>query len=1379
MFVNKIGNRYNNVNFQGYKVVTDSVGKTMFHFTFSYDYDNKAGNKLYIEFFDVGENLNNYGGIEPKNYDNADRKQLTKEGVFVEKSKLRRAYRLVECAPDGRVLHIFADSGNQYRFDGKEVIPNDPNKQGEFNVINVKGATSATHTQSMQIIPDSTYPEYKLYDYKSGKPGEIYVDKSVIEKQRWLDRSHSNMSGGNVAGVMKANREIAEMGADVLNTTPFTNGGIFSHSYSNINNNAIDESKGTPEDFANFVREKFVNGTKSVYDATLTSENLKGIHFQYMLRWLYELGVDSLESSQIVDEFFMFNAIPLLNMPFQYGILPKNALQYMNARYVNTPDIPVEGADGKISFVKNPQYDPDRNPQWQVYDKRYYSEAEVNDRTKILKPNDNPSSDGNVLGGKRSDQTGYAYDEGLTLKDWEEIKANMLRNQERNIPWYSTENLKTSRFTVGTVTQGVDTWDNNSDLARAYNVVTAVIEQKLQQIKDKDVADNARARFQRGVKQSLSTKLESLRYNLQKEIDIVKLTYAQSAEQIKSEKDLNRLIAEGKMSPKVRFTDEQIENIREGNWYKAEPWGQYDRNDTTVKALMKYPLDSINLANNTLGVLSSTYLAARGVDDDTVTKTRFELMQMGNPQVDFEHGRTYNELNNFYNNELRLLTDEVINSLNEKLPEKLIDEDGEYTEYGEYIVNLIAPEIVKFAVLKALGKEHCDVKMLENGDLTYDYSEIKDNTSLRQLGIDAKTPKEEALKLISKLKEVNLANNENISLLTESFMKKLEGTSVEGFRMIDAITKEFPVTIMRLDALKDTVDWDAVRALIAGYDTTIEDLVSVIKSIVEVVKSVNENIPLVPEFTDFGELQRHIGGSRFADQDDVIAYIMNKTGLNSEMGYSFFFDNLSSGNIWNLKDAFRNLIYKHDPDYVRSLVSFIGNHDKPRMATLYALNMGIFNTKDMTTDYDDNSRKHNQYVREVAMKIMHKVDSLDELSPEIRDNLNNPDYFKSVNPRALAMSELIRRSINEAEIDISNEEKALLYQAIADMTDGNYMGHGDAVKNSVEREIYKQIYGARDIEHNIHSIIDQAIYLAGLNNSNIAERFKDAAFREEFETKISRKALGPAMNKLAAIMEFSAALPGISTMYYGDNQGMTGYEDECRNPNLQNRNPMFDIENMPDGPMKEWHKEIMAKFEKGMQLRSAIGVDPINDGCCYELSAKGGDDKEINSVFTYLAHSDKGSVISILNYNGLGGENAQEKEVNYIAFPKDKHTSLPVGTILYNSQDPEDNSKYIVQYNEQEQEYRLYNEAYKQPIRLKDWTLVLTTTNVNETLNKIEEKANELMAQDLEVKKDASASKLGIKDVVPAVLVAACAAIGRRVGAKHLKEITSKLNRIA
>ena len=111
--------------------------------------------------------------------------------------------------------------------------------------------------------------------------------------------------------------------------------------------------------------------------------------------------------------------------------------------------------------------------------------------------------------------------------------------------------------------------------------------------------------------------------------------------------------------------------------------------------------------------------------------------------------------------------DKIFEKLNQSSNEKLIDEQGEYTEYGEYVINLIAPSIAKYAFLKSLTGDKLKTKILPNGEITYDYRDIKEHTSLKTLGINGANPLDEAEQLLNLFEITEAQNEQNIYTLQD------------------------------------------------------------------------------------------------------------------------------------------------------------------------------------------------------------------------------------------------------------------------------------------------------------------------------------------------------------------------------------------------------------------------------------------------------------------------------------------------------------------------------------------------------------------------------------------------------------------------------------
>ena len=100
-------------------------------------------------------------------------------------------------------------------------------------------------------------------------------------------------------------------------------------------------------------------------------------------------------------------------------------------------------------------------------------------------------------------------------------------------------------------------------------------------------------------------------------------------------------------------------------------------------------------------------------------------------------------------------------------------------------------------------------------------------------------------------------------------------------------------------------------------------------------------------------------------------------------------------------------------NYIKNLYTFIGNHDKARVAHFFALNMGQFYASFSPFDGSKADFERNKWAREQALMRLAGVDAVADMPLEFRLNVNNPEYFMTVSPRAIAMSTLLNDAINQ------------------------------------------------------------------------------------------------------------------------------------------------------------------------------------------------------------------------------------------------------------------------------------------------------------------------------------------------------------------------------
>ena len=71
------------------------------------------------------------------------------------------------------------------------------------------------------------------------------------------------------------------------------------------------------------------------------------------------------------------------------------------------------------------------------------------------------------------------------------------------------------------------------------------------------------------------------------------------------------------------------------------------------------------------------------------------------------------DVKSIFQNEIKDFADKIIKKVDSASDEKLLDKNGDYTEYGEYVMELVGKEITKYAMLKALAGDKLKTKLLK------------------------------------------------------------------------------------------------------------------------------------------------------------------------------------------------------------------------------------------------------------------------------------------------------------------------------------------------------------------------------------------------------------------------------------------------------------------------------------------------------------------------------------------------------------------------------------------------------------------------------------------------------------------------------------------
>lgn len=1178
MFINKI-NGISQLGFKGYQHVKNDNGESVFKFNYPYDSEKEVctieiykavPNEKYnyqisenpiktIELKPQGVdvNLNNIPELDRNDafaYKVIRRNKVTGEvlysgadtGVKMQKNGDEYVFQLKQ---DKASASVKGENGREYGYELLRYGDEDYEGNFQYTLVSRKGTTPIIQGPAYLIMPDSYKPGYKYKGFGDEEVGSFYYDKEHQLKSENVIKSFSNRYGGSLAGIDASIPELAKKGYKRLFLTPVANGDdISSHSYWNKNNFQVATTMGNAENLASVMRNAFKHGMNLVNDDTLTSEGLEGIHFQYALRW----------AEKNPQTYYWFRMNSLKNTNLGLGVLP-DRMDTVSHRVVNAPYIYEKQENGTYKAVENPEYSSDKPTYIQIYDRTQVSENQEKDLDKVIRVYDNLVS-GNELDKIDYRDTLMAYTFQIDPKEYSnrikivnELNSKFGKNIDIKSAMGTVVACDFSNFRFTKNSDGMGTWDANNDMVKMNYQVSGSDEKQLQSIKDPVERDYERKMIIRGTKEVQDMALQVGRYWTGKNRDILNLYIAKTIGKAKSSNDIKNLIKHGELPKEAFLSEAEVSNILNGQ-YQLALKGVLNKNDVTVKALMKMPLDALELGEDTLGVLSTSYFSNRATSDETLGMTRFELMKQKNPHLVEPYAKNYEKVNDLFSGELCNFADNVIKKVNELSDEPLIDNNGNYTEYGEYVIELIGADITKYAMLKAVGGESFESKIITkdgSNEVTYNYEKLKNATSLNALGIKAHEPEAEAAQLTNKIKKgLQSLDANDVNFLADSIVKRIAATDTSSFRLAEAIFNKSGLGLdHRLDAAKDVMDIDEVRN--KGYDVNdaTDDLINFWSRFVNTVKQENPNSYIVAEVTDIPDLVRETTGTdvypndgrtnlaskKFNGEPDLMSKFYNETGINSEAGYSYFYTDLlanfsrafEEGHVsCATHDAFKNrfdlLIRTRGVDFIRNLYNFIDNHDKPRMIGCMALDLDLFYN---TGDKSNNMRQALQLLSGSKSKLDMPVEFL------FVDGEHN-DYQRTIGTRAVAMSKLLSDVLNDDLKDvIPEQDRNDISAALVDLANGNYL----VDSNNVDYRAIK-IKELDSTASALNSMLDMAVK-HGLNISDDE--------RKNLVSEILKKAESADLSKYAV---------------HGDFDWSYGLSDEQRKSNANAAVDFFGVE---------------------------------------------------------------------------------------------------------------------------------------------------------------------------------------------------------------------------
>lgn len=1192
------------LSFKGHQHEKTEDGNEAYRFNCLYD-RNKYNCE--VEFFKVGQDKKHNFFIEKGCNGSMEpfyRAEVGEKGVQIDASydlELEKnepfAYRFVLTTKEGN--HKSYPQSDGFTLEGCSVI--------------TRRGTSVTKQGPMYLaIADSFAPGYVYAGFNDPDTGKIKGMETAEDKQKVADmvrnshRTFSNTVGGTMAGIEVKVPELRKAGNKRIITCPLKGGdNASSHKYWNENNFLIAGGLGNINNYNSLQRTAFKHGMNLVDDGTFTSEGLQGIHFQRAIKWM--------DPDNKPDEYYMFRMSGLQDDSLGLGVVPEN-YKNMRLKVVNGVSDYVKQSNGQYKIVENKDYDPKQPTYIQLYDDTMVSDEQRNDKTHVIKSYDKVNTD-NLLAANTHDDTPVPYtfeahnpyELDRNIKSINEVNA-MRGGSERidlNSPagamfMGSLSGIKIAEKEEG----GFVCWDANTDMVK-LNYFTSNYDDELL-ASEKDPAKRAieMDKYRRANYQVQDMTLAAGRYwtrqvrNNHNEY-VAKTIGEISADPSKVHKRIESILnsqnPEKPVLPEdVRVSKAVVENVLNGDYNMREKLDNYD--DIVNSAIMDLPLDSIEFANDTAAALSSPYISKRSPDKDHLGQSRFDAMNDDTYKVPKKYEKTYNKMNEVYTKDIKNFADKVLKQVNENSKEKLFDENGKVTEYGQYVIPLVAGDIAKYAFVKSMMPS-VGAKVIEGGEIAYDYDKMRDEGTLRNIGINGDSQENEADQIISKIsKGVRNLKDSDTDFVAKSINKRIKNTNANSFKLAEVMVDRSGLGLdWRLDAAKDVADMDSVRNIDQTFDKAWDNVVKFWGNFVDVVKEENPNSYLVAEITDVGKLI----GSQTKDKSEIIydsenkamSALFNVAGITSEANYSYFFDGITSmfgydftngrdnvgnsddGRIGKIEDSLSRFV-KNPIDYQRNSYVFASNHDKPRMIHFLSMDMSLYHS-DLKPGKDQD--------RITAYKIIN--DKIDIPQEEMGKVLGDKDLFNNVSSKAVANGALLRNSIGQineelkqAEIKKVNEsdksehdkhierekiiEKynniyAAFSGAVADVVNGKYYKNEDEVKttnktpDSLKKINEKDGFGTKPIPTAFDIVYDQAVHskkLDELLSGEEKEKYKDAVYNKA--TEVGRA-------KTRIITRYLTALSGNPTIFAGDEGlAMTGGEDKCQNTFLDNRNAL-------------------------------------------------------------------------------------------------------------------------------------------------------------------------------------------------------------------------------
>lgn len=1196
-----------------------------------------------------------------------------------------------------------------YAFDNGTVIGIFTDKSDDkFNVVLNNRATINKNGAMQLIMPDEYYPGIEMVD---GKPT---LNEAMRSNALASVRTHATKLGGNLSGIIHRLPELQKEGVKRIVGTPFTKDTISSHLYWTENAYRVAPSLGTDEDFKKLQVELCKNGINWIADAALVNEGFGGIHLSEVLR----KGPDSISKN-------MFRSDEKISL----GIIP-DSTEHTRLKIINAPfALEKTGGTGEhptYSYsAKNPNYDPKKPTYIQFYDDRLATKEQVeSDSPMRLSTYDNKNTD-NIYDITRHDDAVYPFPIEVNP---DELTRNVreLQKNEGSIDLANVDNiLDITDFTYFNVVNksaagGLEVWDGNVDIAK-LNFYRADNDDARFAKLPADLRKEAIADFERGALAVRDYALNSGKYWTKLAAD-TQLQYV--AEQLaarvpegeetpeKYMQVISQLVQEGSL-PKSTLENidmEVLQNVLNDDYHSRlildadmrspinpdfeSKDNEYTTKEYISKQAMDVPLETLPVATNILGVLTSPYIAKKASVEEELGVSRFDLAAAGNPNLPEKYAAVYSQMDDIYQEEIAEYIEEIVEGIDG------VSVDGEITDYGKFVISQVAPDLTKVLLLKALDP-NANV-IIENGKI--DFSSVDESAvTLQSLNIpfNGKSVEEEATAVVKALKDgLTEIPQDLIDSLKTVTAEKVSGIKEYDYKMAEMLLSRTESGLgWRIDAAKDIAAIGSVREGVDSMTSAWDDVIDFWKRYNETVLAENPHAYTTAEITDLYDLFKaenpllyqadpfvsYVASDFSTEENKLFASINAKKAENNG---NIPFDKLTAAEIavydklkgihqQKINDIMQQAKYRGDADAERKFLEETGITAVANYNYFFSLlpNMFVHNAVEDggTNDNWMAQKSENHPLRE-------KLDKGWDINPDY-GVFNTPGFlFNSpddgvTNSYTFVGNHDKPRILHGLALDMglfhSNFSKPE-HQEIAkkvlrqpnlksfDDVDSMAVAMGSrlneafaqVVKNPGELELINKAvsdlasgsfkgkdfdasaFGTRPFEVAIKSVLEQVEYNNG-SISNVAD----------VEAETLKNVLEPAFDRFYSIYKLLMTLPGSPTDFAGDKVAATGYETKAKNYYQQNRN-VIHWEWLDGGADNKYGfvKEFYDKMNSLSALRTNPKLSALNDGATVTLpviaSAKDEKGKVTATwndctVQAMLRYNDEGSVVlSLHNSSG-------------------------------------------------------------------------------------------------------------------------------------------------